>query len=127
MPTKLGKYTLVRTLGSGAYSKVKLAQDSETGLFYAIKIMKGVEEDRNRKMIENVISEVQTMSQFKKEEHPYIVNLIEYDKEGIVEKANGDKRQAFYIVLELAQGGELFDFVASTGAFSEPVARYYFR
>ena len=89
--------------------------------------MKGGEEDRNRKMIENVICEVQTMSQFKKEEHPYIVNLIEYDKEGIIEKAHKPKRQAFYIVLELAQGGELFDFVASTGAFPEAVARYYFR
>jgi serine/threonine protein kinase len=115
MPSKLGKYTLVRTLGSGAYSKVKLAQDSETGLYYAIKIMKGAEEEKNRKMIENVISEVQTMSQFKKEDHPFIVNLIEYDKDGIIEKQDGSKRQ------------ELFDFVASTGAFPEHVARYYFR
>lgn len=29
-------------------------------------------------------------------------------------------------MLELASGGELFDFVAQTGAFSESVARYYF-
>jgi serine/threonine protein kinase len=28
--------------------------------------------------------------------------------------------------LELAQGGELFDFVAQTGRYSEPVARFYF-
>ncbi len=62
MPSKLGKYSLVRTLGSGAYSKVKLAQDTETGEYYAIKIMKGADEEKNRKMIENVISEVQTMS-----------------------------------------------------------------
>ena len=41
MPSRLGKYTLVRTLGSGAYSKVKLAQHVDTGEFYAIKIMKG--------------------------------------------------------------------------------------
>jgi len=47
------------------------------------------------------------------------VNLVEYDKDGILEKSNGEKRPAFYIVLELAQGGELFDFVASTGAFPE--------
>ncbi len=53
---------MVRTLGSGAYSKVKLAQDTETGEYYAIKIMKGADEEKNRKMIENVISEVQTMS-----------------------------------------------------------------
>ena len=44
MPSKLGKYTLVRTLGSGAYSKVKLGLDESTGNYYAIKIMKGTEE-----------------------------------------------------------------------------------
>ena len=31
------------------------------------------------------------------------------------------------IVLELAQGGELFDFIANSGAFGEGDARYYFR
>lgn len=40
MQSKIGKYTLVRTLGSGAYAKVKLAVDEETGKYYAIKIMK---------------------------------------------------------------------------------------
>jgi 5'-AMP-activated protein kinase catalytic alpha subunit len=89
MPSKLGKYILLRTLGSGAYSKVKLARDSETGRFYAIKMMKPAKEEQSRKMIESVIAEVQTMSQFKKEDHPYIVNLIEYNKEGILEKENG--------------------------------------
>jgi serine/threonine protein kinase len=78
-------------------------------------------------MIETVISEVQTMSQFNKEDHPNIVNLIEYKKDGILEKSNGTSRQVFYIVLELASGGELFDFVAASGYFPEPVARYYFR
>ncbi len=43
-------------------------------------------------MIESVIAEVQTMSQFKKEDHPYIVNLIEYNKEGILEKENGQQK-----------------------------------
>lgn len=32
-----------------------------------------------------------------------------------------------YIVLELALGGELFDFVANSGRFEEPAARYYFK
>ena len=39
MPSKLGKYILVRTLGSGANSKVKLAYDPEVDRYYAIKIM----------------------------------------------------------------------------------------
>jgi serine/threonine protein kinase len=38
MPSRLGKYSLVRTLGQGAFSKVKLAVDKETGKQYAIKI-----------------------------------------------------------------------------------------
>ena len=31
-----------------------------------------------------------------------------------------------YIALELAEGGELFEYVANCGAFSESVARTYF-
>lgn len=30
MPSKLNKYVLLRTLGQGAFSKVKLALDTET-------------------------------------------------------------------------------------------------
>jgi serine/threonine protein kinase len=40
MQSKLGKYTLLKTLGTGCYSKVKLAQVKETGNYYAIKILK---------------------------------------------------------------------------------------
>ena len=31
-----------------------------------------------------------------------------------------------YIALELAKGGELFDFITMTGRFEEKVARHYF-
>lgn len=54
------------------------------------------------------------------------MNLIEYGKDGVVEKSNGVKEAVIYIVLELATGGELFDYVATTGRFSEPIARFYF-
>lgn len=55
------------------------------------------------------------------------MNLIDYNKEGIIEKASGDKEPVIYIILELATGGELFDYVSTTGRFSEPIARFYFR
>lgn len=32
-----------------------------------------------------------------------------------------------YIVLELATGGEFFDYIATGGAFPENIARFYFR
>ena len=124
MPSQLGKYTLVRTLGSGANSKVKLGLDKSTGRYFAVKILKKGNPNLDAKFLELVMTEVHTMSQLS---HSNIVNLIEYSKDGIVEKANGDKEHVIYIVLELATGGELFDYVATTGRFNEPIARFYFR
>jgi serine/threonine protein kinase len=54
------------------------------------------------------------------------VNLIEYSKDGVVEKANGHKEPVIFIALELATGGELFDYVATTGRFNENISRFYF-
>jgi serine/threonine protein kinase len=42
-------------------------------------------------------------------------------------KSNGKKKETQYIVLELANGGEVFDFVAISGRFEEPMARYFFK
>lgn len=70
------------------------------------------------------MTEVETMSKLK---HPNIVNLLEYSKEAFVEKDNGTKYPVICIALELATGGELFDYVAMTGRYEEPVARFYFK
>ena len=124
MPSLLGKYTLLKTLGSGANSKVKLGMDKTTGLYYAVKILKKGNPNLDHKFLELVMTEVQTMSQLN---HPNIVNLIEYGKDGIVEKPlKAKKEPVIYIVLELATGGELFDYVAMTGRFSEKISRFYF-
>lgn len=124
MPSQLGKYTLLRTLGSGANSKVKLGLDKGTGRYFAVKILKKGNPNLDHKFLELVMTEVQTMSTLS---HPNIVNLIEYSKDGIVEKSNGTKEAVIYIVLELATGGELFDYVATTGRFSDIISRFYFR
>ena len=124
MPSQLGKYTLLRTLGSGANSKVKLGQDKTSGSYYAVKILKKGNPNLDHKFLELVLTEVQTMSTLS---HPNIVNLIEYSKDGIVEKENGSKEPVIYIALELATGGELFDYVAITGKFDEATSRFYFR
>jgi serine/threonine protein kinase len=41
-------------------------------------------------------------------------------------KKNGQKLEVILVVLELATGGELFDFLAFTGNFEESMARTYF-
>lgn len=115
---------MVKTLGSGANSKVKLGIDKSTNRQFAVKILKKGNPNLDSKFLELVMTEVATMSTLS---HANIVNLIEYGKDGIVEKSNGTKEHVIYIILELATGGELFDYVATTGKFSEPIARFYFK
>lgn len=60
----------------------------------------------------------------KKLNHPNIVNFVEMGRGSL--KTLKASATVDYIVLELAQGGELFDFVANSGRFKESVARAYF-
>jgi serine/threonine protein kinase len=59
--------------------------------------------------------------------HPNIVNLVEYSRDAHVEKEDGTKYPVICIALELATGGELFDYVALTGRYEEDLARFYFK
>lgn len=56
-----------------------------------------------------------------------IYSLLELKHENILKlHKKVDNIKGTYLVLELAGGGELFDFLFHTGPFSEEVCRYYF-
>lgn len=57
--------------------------------------------------------------------HRNIIRLREFG-EGTVKKPNGTEYGAFFVVLDLASNGELYEYVANTGSLSEPTARYFF-
>lgn len=83
MPSKLGKYELLQTLGKGAHSKVKLGLDPKTKQYFAIKILKKQNKNIDQKFMDLVITEVQALSVLH---HPNIVNMIEFSNEGVVVK-----------------------------------------
>jgi serine/threonine protein kinase len=124
MPSQIGRYQLQRTLGTGANSKVKLGVHLDTGNKSAIKILKKQDPRVDANFLNLLMTEVETMAKLS---HPNIVNMYEYSKDAFVEKEDGTKYPVVCIALELAEGGELFDYVALGGAFSERTCRYYFR
>lgn len=113
MGKKIGKYELGKTLGTGAFSKVKLGTDCETGQQWAIKIIDKEQLQRER-MEEQLKREIAIMKALK---HENVVALQE-----VMQTQNH-----IYLVLELVSGGELFDKIVSQKRFDEDTARKYFR
>lgn len=120
----IGDYLLVKTLGEGSGTKCKLGVHKDSQKEVAIKIMKRSSPEITTSFLKLWNNEVEIMKSLS---HPNIVRLFEYDENGVKEKKSGDQEQVLYLILELIKGGELFDFVASTGSFKEPVARFYFK
>lgn len=116
-----GTYAIGKTLGQGGYSKVKLGRNLETGNYVALKLLKPEKMDESsRKSVEK---EVRAMHDIT---HENVVKLIDLKWEAVYVKKNGKQVVTNLIVIEYAAGGELFDFLMVTGAFSERIARTYF-
>lgn len=58
--------------------------------------------------------------------HPNILKLLDYSEKSCAKKPDGAELEVNYIALEFAEGGELFEYIAETGKFSEKEARFYF-
>lgn len=115
----LDHYTILKTLGVGGTSKVKLAYDNNNKKNVAIKIIR---DDLSNAALKLVLEEVSILRELR---HPNVLELVEF-KTGVYHKTNCD-RMVNYVVFDLAKGGELFDYVICSEPFSEPVARYFFK
>ncbi|KAI3915637.1 hypothetical protein MKX01_015462 [Papaver californicum] len=99
----LVNYKLGKTLGIGAFSKVKLADHLPTGIKVAIKIY-------NRLMQEIKAMRLLFM-------HPHIIRLYAV----IITPC------CIYLVTEWAKNGELFDYLVEKGRLQDYEARYLFQ
>ncbi|KAM7216540.1 serine/threonine-protein kinase [Rhypophila decipiens] len=124
----LERWELLEKMGDGAFSNVYRARDLEgkTGQV-AIKVVRKFEMNNMQganhlhpdfkpkapKAAEraNILKEVQIMKQL---DHPNIVKLIDFS----------ESRQYYYIILELAPGGELFHQIVRLTYFSEELSRH---
>jgi serine/threonine protein kinase len=59
--------------------------------------------------------------------HTNILKTIDFKFNAIDVEPNGTAKQIAYLVMELAEGGGLFDKINIDGPFSEQICRYYFK
>jgi serine/threonine protein kinase len=117
------QFKVLADLGSGATAEVKLVQDVKTQEKFACKVIKTGACGITATALTEVQKEVTIMSQLK---HEFIVNTKAVGR-GMYDKQDGSQPQeVLFILMEYAPEGELFDMIANTGKFSEPVARYFF-
>jgi serine/threonine protein kinase len=118
---RLGNYIVGDTLGEGGFSTVKLGVHQTTGQRVALKMLKKKQmEDR---LIAAAEREINVMT--KVMDHPNVIRFYDFDLHA--EYSSGNSRQEIIlVVLELASGGELFDYLSYSGQFDELIARSYF-
>lgn len=94
----------------------------ETSKYVALKIID--KEKTPRRVLMMLQTEIRAMKALA--QHPNILCLLSFELSGVYPRKSGGTKDVVCLALELAEGGELFDFMMYTGAFSEAVSRTIF-
>eukprot|EP00045_Choanoeca_perplexa_P009186 m.87627 g.87627 ORF g.87627 m.87627 type:complete len:628 (-) comp14786_c0_seq1:88-1971(-) len=106
-------YVVKDTVGTGGFAKVKLARHRISGEKVAIKVMDKAHLAKTDDL-KRVALEIQALQELRHQNISRLYQVVE-----TIEK--------FYLVLEYAPGGELFDYIVSRDRCKEEEARHFFR
>lgn len=102
----------LKVLGKGGYGKVMLVRQKSTGKLYAQKQLKKASMIIRAKTVEYTKAERQILEDVR---HPFIVKLFYAFQD----------HSKLYLILEYAEGGELWTHLETEKMFSEQVAAFY--
>ncbi|KAI8818471.1 kinase-like domain-containing protein, partial [Fimicolochytrium jonesii] len=115
----LGDYQVGKTIGQGAFSKVKIGVHKETGQKVAIKIIDKKQVAAKAEKAKKTQEDREKKDQQKQRplDHPNVIRLYQVM----------ETEDECFVVMEYAQGGELIEYIAARGHLNEKEARRYFR
>lgn len=106
-------FTTLKCLGKGTYGTVHLVKQKATGRLFAQKQFRKASLTIHKKLVEQTKTERSILESVNR--HPFIVNLYYAFQDC----------EKLYLILEYAQGGEIFHHLEMEKFFSEDVAAFY--
>ena len=103
----------LRCLGKGAFGTVHLVKQRATGRLFAQKQFRKASLTVHKRLVEQTRAERSILESVNR--HPFVVKLYYAFQD----------HEKLYLILEYAQGGELFTHLAMERMFSEEVAAFY--
>ena len=107
----INDFRLMRVIGTGTFSRVRLAQCRRSQEFVVMKIMRKADIVK-MKQVDHVRNEKTLLTRLS---HPFLVSL----------RHSFQDRTNLYLELEYVSGGELFRLLRSQGHFSLSAVRFY--
>ncbi|XP_065184052.1 serine/threonine-protein kinase Sgk2-like [Sycon ciliatum] len=105
-------FKLLKVIGKGNFGKVLLAQQIESGEYYAIKVLAKTSILRKNKS-QQIMAERNVL--LHNARHPFLVGL----------HSSFQSSKHLFLVLDYVNGGELFYHLQREQSFSEPRSRFY--
>ncbi|KAK4704262.1 hypothetical protein P7C70_g1946, partial [Phenoliferia sp. Uapishka_3] len=99
-------YEFGRTLGIGGYGEVKLVKETKTGKEFACKVIE-------KKIVADMEYQLRRQNLLLDLHHNGVIKLHEWF----------ESKERFYLIFELAAGGELYQHLLEATRFKEPEAR----
>lgn len=99
------KFNAIKMIGKGSFARVYLVEDKDTLVKYAVKAFSKEYLLSQAKGKESLINEIEIMQVLKNE---FVMNLEELH----------ESKNSIYLVLELLEGGELFNYISGSKSLS---------
>ncbi|KAJ7733238.1 kinase-like domain-containing protein [Mycena maculata] len=123
-PKRIGLWKIGRTIGTGSSGRVRIARNSKTGQYAAIKIVSKTVLDSTRSL--NHLVDDTEHSQLSLEREIVVMKLI--DHPNIMRLYDvWETSTELYLILEYVKGGELFEHLCKKGRLPTEEALGYFQ